>query len=919
MKLRTIPGAFESLWGISRETGRFAAEQGEKVRSIFVNAGPSLSAAEGYLVSARLDGLHKATHSIVKLLRNEPEWVAFMGGKNVPIAPGIQKAMNPKLISLSDKLRSFYGSVWAKVTRNKEGFQRVVKSLEKKGYKVGEKLDDYHPRRSRFNKYREAKFRGMQRPEYGNYVRRDMEERIAREHIARVGESMPNIDQLLELEKVGAVKPGFVNEVVRPIMSRWSDEASGAARGIWRDIAGLGLDDAGQKREFVSRMMDYYKKGPGKKLNLLGRLGSKKTAAETLDAMAESLQNAAVRGGDFIESEFREIGRVLAEPAQYSLDVKDAAQGYVNSMASTWAFHSTGLGEKLWGIVNTPGTFRHAPHLKTYLVDNLMPHVLGYKAWPQLQRSLHDVVRKEKIYNWIKNHPIVENTLGPGKSKILLDHFSKAGSTSSEAIGGQIAQWFHLSTLGLNMSATSANSMQTFITTINNVGAKGLYRGLMGVGGEQGLLHKIENYMGMLAKGVEKRKAFNAAFPEFVEEMGEWSRSTERLLSGDIASRGLPKLFKAKGVWSKITGAMMAPFSTAEAGNQLLSFYAGRNQHIYQNISKLTGAASAGAKTAFLREAGQVGGSLALLTQFAGGPLGIPSSIMNMNAMWRQFMHFPMRYLAYLHGSLRMGADPSKLDWGTIGRALAGSTAAYIAARNLAGIDLSRGLMVGALPLPAYEKASFYPFPFVPPAAGVIGELGKAALSGSTENLGATLSMLVPGGIAARRIYRNLSPRFADYGNRTESGDIPIYNDDHALIGSASPMQLFLRSVGIQSTGWVGEQGAARWLMTQRDRIRTYRRDWLQSMYENDFRRADNINAEFQKTYPELGPMEVKKSDIQALENRREISRLHRILRGFPRAYKPLFGQIVNEASLGSMAQDIELGSLGGLPQNYLQ
>ncbi|MHC4867825.1 MAG: hypothetical protein ACYTEX_27455, partial [Planctomycetota bacterium] len=297
--------------------------------------------------------------------------------------------------------------------------------------------------------------------------------------------------------------------------------------------------------------------------------------------------------------------------------------------------------------------------------------------------------------------------------------------------------------------------------------------------------------------------------------------------------------------------------------------------------------------------------------------LGIPSKIMDMNPLWRQYMHFPMRFMAYLHGSLRMGADPSKLDWGTIGRVLSGSTAAYIAARNLAGLDLSRGLMVGALPVPGYEKSAFYPFPFIPPAVGIIGETAKAALTGEPRQLRNVAAMLVPGGVALRRAHRGLSPRFADYKNPTQDGRVPLYNEDKSLIGTLSPMELTLRALGLRPTSVSAEVGAAQWLLSQRDRVRQYRRDYTQALFENDPRKADAVNQEFQKAYPELGPIQLKKSDLRALENRRELSRLHRISKGVSRGYRPLFEHIMGEASLARVTGDIESGGISAL-QNYL-
>ena len=908
-KLRTIPGAFEALWDTSKGASDFAIHHGGKLNTALTSGG-SLSKAEGVLISMRLDGLDKASHYMVKALGNEPEFVSFFGKKGVPIAANLQGKMSPKLISIADKTKNAYKGIWGKLTADPKKWGRIEKSLENKGYKIGGKVEDFHPHSGEFNRYYKTALRGGNGIEYRRYLHEDVLKRVGPHEIKRELGMFANADELLMAEQAGVIPMGFNAKVMQPIMNRWTQQAAATTGKIWDDVSRLGLSTAEEQSEFIARMTSYYTKGAGKNLNFVARLGSPKRARETLGAMASSLQNAKV--GGTVPQELTEIGKVLAIPGQYSLDPWKTAQRYVNSVATDYAYHGLGNSDKMQKIISTPGIFKGEPHVESYLLDNLMPHVLGHKSWPQMQRSLSDGIRKDKILSWLKNHPMVEQTLGADKNKVLIDYFSKSGSLSQEAIGGQVANWFHISTLGLNLSATSANSMQTFITTMNNVGAKGIYRGLHGFAGEEGLLQKVPKYFNALRKGIKPNDAFKVAFPEFVAEQGDWSKTASRLLSGDVAASGMPKLFKAKGVWDKVKGAMMTPFSGTEAGNQLLSFYSGRNQHLFENAAKLT---SAGTRAAVQANASKAGGSLALLTQFAGGPLGIPTGIMNMNPMWRQYMHFPMRFMSYLHGSLRMGVDPSKLDWGTIGRVMSGSTAMYIAGRNLLGMDLSRGLVAGAMPIPGYEKAPFYPFPFVPPAASILGEAGKALLTGDTRQLGATGAMLVPGGTALRRAYVNLTPRYASYNDRTPDGRIPLYNRDKSLVGTLSPMELTLKAIGLRPQSVSAEVGAAKWLVSQRDRIRGYRRNFTQALFENDAREAEKINREFQKVYPELGPLKIKKTDIKALENRREIARLQRIEKGISKAYRPLFSQVIGEASLGQMTTGVPMENLGGLQQ----
>ena len=221
--------------------------------------------------------------------------------------------------------------------------------------------------------------------------------------------------------------------------------------------------------------------------------------------------------------------------------------------------------------------------------------------------------------------------------------------------------------------------------------------------------------------------------------------------------------------------------------------------------------------------------------------------------------------------------------------------------------------MTGALPLPLYEKAPFYPWPLVPPVAQIGGAAVKSIASGDTSGLSDVAALLIPGGIAARRAYKSLAPKYADYKNPTPDGRVALYNNDGSLIGTLSPMELTLRSMGLRPSSVAAEQGAAKWLVSQRDRIRQYRRDYTMALFENDTSKAERINREFQKVYPELGALQIKKSDIKALENRREMSRLQRIERGIPTAYRPIFSSVIGEASLAKMTEGIQMGGMGAL------
>lgn len=909
--LRSVKGLHQALADVTSSIINTTGGYIDDLGGIFGKAG-RISKAEGYAVAARLDGLHTPQHALVKMLGDAPEIAAVMGGKGMPVARGLKVSMRKETQQLTGDLRKWFKKVRGQLKDLPGGEDKIRDALAKQGLTYGDDVAYYLPRNAQYDKYHLKAIRTTTRNRYTKISRKNAEiGPLAKSSIERTGGGTVNLEHLQLLESQGIIPQGYTN-AAKTVFNRWGDDAAFEVEKVWNDVKRLGLDSGQANVSFINRMTDYFTKGAGKKLDFAGRFGGKKTAKDTLNAMAESLSDASIKGDKFFRSELQEIGRVMGTPRQYSLDIWDASKRYANATAKTYSWHGANGGQRINDIANQAGVFSHAPWIESYLYDDLVPHIMGNKSYQELQRSISFSLKKAKVHQWIKEHPMIDNVMGPKQKAWLLQRTGDTtGSWSSEGWGASISSWFHLSTLGANPAPASKNSMQNFITTLNVVGAKGMYRGLKGVPGSDGSFKKMENYLRMITTGGKSTKeAFRLAFPEYVADMGDASQIVESLLAGDIAKEGLAGKILNKSTWEKIKTGMLMPFSTSEGGNRIIAYYAGRNQHLYQNAHKLAGASSS-VRDAIFKEAGKVGQTLTTTTHFTGGPLGIPKALINMWAPWRQFMHFPMRMAGLLHGSVRMGADPSKMDWGTIGRTLAGSTALYVGAKNLVGMDISSGLLAGALPIPTYENSPFYPFPLVSPLAGVIGTGVKSLMTGSAEGFGSAAAMMVPGGIAARKAYRTLHPKYADYKNKTPDGRIPIYNNKHALIGAMTPWQLTLKSLGMKPSGVAAEQGAAQWLLAQREKLRAYRRDYLQALTENDNHKAANVQREFQKAYPELGPLQVKKSDIKAIENRREITRLHRIEKGLPAAYRPLFSQILGEASLSSITKDIDVGPTG--------
>jgi hypothetical protein len=215
--------------------------------------------------------------------------------------------------------------------------------------------------------------------------------------------------------------------------------------------------------------------------------------------------------------------------------------------------------------------------------------------------------------------------------------------------------------------------------------------------------------------------------------------------------------------------------------------------------------------------------------------------------------------------------------------------------------------MTGALPLPAWEGSPFYPLPFVPPLVGLAGAAAMDLTSGEFDQTKRSLPLLVPGGVALSRYSRyaplSLGGR-ADYNNRTPDGRVPVYTETGSLKGYMTPMQLFGASIGLKPLNMEKEQALMGYLVQQRDKIREYRRNYLEAVSVNDWQEAEDIKRQFREEFPDLGELKIKKQDLEAVKSRRQITRLERLMDTLPREYRDEYGQMVSMA-LGQEAQGL--------------
>lgn len=569
-------------------------------------------------------------------------------------------------------------------------------------------------------------------------------------------------------------------------------------------------------------------------------------------------------------------------------------QRYMQSMAKHYAWTTRRLG---------PLLMKHVDRLKDPLgvhmmMDTYIPQLLGRGSFRQSIQSMQWADQRDKMLRSLVDPKGWVSKLVPQDTrKWLYDQIlSTRSAISLQGANQGITDYFYMSTLSFNVSSAIKNLFQTTLTTIPMIGGRAT------VAGVKKTMANTSRYFDLRRAGLGKDLAFERAFKDFVQAGLEPSPSTERMLrrgveeAWDGANRGILGSGTAKGVksaWNKAKEMGLGMFQTTEIFNRLTAFYGGQSLALSEGL---------GAKAAM-----NLGREVTRATQFpVGGPLGpgqSPYMLRNVPAAFKQFLHFPLRYVEFLGSSLHRGGGPG-LNWGTIGRGLAWSGATYTAGKELLGMDLSNALLFGALPAPMGPDTPFYPFPIVPPALSVLGSGAHAALTGTTEQLSRTAPLLVPFGISAARLRRNLSPEFADYKNRDPDGRIPLYSRAGSRIGAFTGLELYARSLWSSDINAATERELMQYLVSQRDKIRGYRREYLEAVARNDMPEASKVQGQFQSDYPDLGPMKIKRSDVEAIHLRKRITRLERLLDTMPPEYRPVFGQMIAEA-MGGYTQSL--------------
>jgi len=625
---------------------------------------------------------------------------------------------------------------------------------------------------------------------------------------------------------------------------------------------------------------------------LLKETGGAVPALDDIRMMRNYFTPETMEGIETLRQVHRAAPGLELVPRQYSLRSAAVLERYADTMGKTLGWTGMGYGPELEALADLTQKMEAGGKVKYNLMKELyFPLLSGRMDHREAQYALEWGHYKATAHNFFAN-PKVQNVLGEGTSKWFMEQLEKPviQNLTWKNAGAKVSGWFYLSTLGANLSPAGLNLMQNLMTTPSMVEARYLAKGAMSAA------NRASEYAGLVSKG----HSFDDAWRILTQkhpEMAHVFNSVESEVLENIRMAKMGGMSSLGGKVEKAREIMMSAFTTSERFNKMVAFEAGRIKALDEGLSHA--------------DSLLVGREVMEATQFPGGPFGTPSGLVKWWGPFRQFAQFPLRTLGrFIH-------DP-----GSAGRMMVGGAMVYEAGK-MANLDLSRGLVFGALPAPYGPDQPFFPFPFSPPLVSIAGAVGSDIFGenpAAWEMTKRSLPLLVPGGVGLSRAASALSPRmaravgrpYADFTAPRPDGTVPMYSHSGNLIGFKRPIDMFADAVGWTSLTGSPVTELEGYLVKQRDKIREARRQYVEALAGNDIRKAQQINEQYKRAFPNLGDIVIKQQDIQAVHLRHDVSRVERILQTLPVEARDVYGQMAGVA-LGEAA-----GAFTGVDPNLL-
>ena len=498
-----------------------------------------------------------------------------------------------------------------------------------------------------------------------------------------------------------------------------------------------------------------------------------------------------------------------------------------------------------------------------------------------------------------------------------LDGVAKSELTFGEAksFSGQLAKYFYVTHLGLNLSSVTMNLMQPLLYASVYGGLGNVAKAYASAFKEMGsyIGERVGTY-GFRALTDEQHQSLIRKHFKFSNMEGEnlvqIGRDTFSTL--DTISFKSDKLGLGSRRESYFFDYPMKMFEKAEWMNRNVAAHAVENMYRGARIDIKPGTVG------YYKMVGDVDEMVAA-TQFGGNTLNTPLAFQGAgpfgrlanNPVFRQFLSFPLRSVTTLAYDSPRLADRGVFKG--IGqdfvRGMGISAMFYEMGKNTFGVDLSPGLF-GASLTQAVGGDRFFQdgneYVPIPPVVDIPMNLIRGALDpGQRDLLQNNLPRLVPGGIAAARVMGmmpnlmegplfglpgSLQKTYIDPKTRTPDGRIPVYKADGTLIDYQSPGSIFAKALGVDMGTFKQTADFDAFLLKNRDQIVDYRRRAIAALLSNEIPKMQGIKQEFRRRFGV--DLTISKEQLDEAMKNRLVSRTERIMDRMPPEMRGQYQQL---------------------------
>lgn len=528
----------------------------------------------------------------------------------------------------------------------------------------------------------------------------------------------------------------------------------------------------------------------------------------------------------------------------------------------------------------------------------------------QLQgQSSEDEIVWGNVFSGIRNRVHEYVNIHGGADNKALAHIDNAlttfeKNTNYRKISSGVASFFYTTTLGANPWSAIQNMFQPVLTTAPAIGIGATVAGYRELG------RRLPKYSANFnkhwgdikqrfgVKGIARfNEAIEGAFRDTFPELGaQGIRIDPR--NFEIDQTVMQSLLQGGGFKKveQIQKLLLQPFTQAELSNQVVSFY-GAKSAILKAAKNGTYQVPSGLRGSEIDDyvnfdASQVVGA----TQFRPGPGGRTVLQNFLPAFMRQFTSFPIRLGSFLVDSTVRGAmtvdqlrNAPFLDKvltlgtgrnvGTIARTFLYGKMLTHGMRDVLGIDIGRavGLLTPFDLAPSGQP--FSPLP-LPPVASMLYSVGSYTASRDVKDLQPLIlpgvgevplpKTLVPGGIAATRLFRAMNQFRPDLGG--------FVDDDERLMWQGDATDFWMAALGVPLDKQRRSRETVERLQDFRTKTRTMRREFTLATINADTGAQRRLRNQWQEAYPDMPPLTVSDMDLDRYRSLQRMTVVQRML-----------------------------------------